>query len=196
MGAVLLHHIPKLYSAITATCEMTTRQTLYSVCAAEIRQKRETKRHNLLSCSCWPVARRVEVESKVILATGTVWMALQERVHWACFQSHCFSSRALLAVTSSCGGTQSRHTHTHTHIEYSFTGRFDEFTLWSLTEVTTGGWGVRFTSSSQLSANDVMSSWSSCSYKMDRHDRKNLRMITRYKTLSEVRTLFGLTLLC
>lgn len=62
------------------------------------------------SYNYWPVARRVEVESKVILATGAVWMALHERVHWACLQSHCFSSRARLAVTSSCGGTSSRNT--------------------------------------------------------------------------------------
>lgn len=60
----------------------------------------------------WPVARRVEVESKSMLATGAVWMARHERVHWACLQSHCFSSRTLLAVTSSCGGTPGRRKRT------------------------------------------------------------------------------------
>lgn len=66
----------------------------------------------------WPVARRVEVESKSMLATGAVWMALHERVHWACLQSHCFSSRARLAVTSSCVGTPGRRTHTSRIIFY------------------------------------------------------------------------------
>lgn len=80
-----------------------------SVCHVNVKKDQpQNKRHNL-SCNCWPVAKRVDVESKLILATGTVWMALQERVHWACFQSHCFSSRARLAVTSSCDGTQQRN---------------------------------------------------------------------------------------
>lgn len=113
------------------------------------------------------MARSVEVQSKVILATGTVWMAFQERVHWACLQSHCFSSRALLAVTRSC---EEKETRNITNIGYIACMLMLENIGWSslwVYRLKSQGYNLKciLTSSSQLRANDVMSSWSSCKQK-------------------------------
>lgn len=69
------------------------------------------------------MARRVEVESKSMLATGAVWIARHERVHWACLQFHCFSSRARLAVTSSCGGHRAEE---NARLKYCFTDLYED----------------------------------------------------------------------
>lgn len=146
MRAVLFHHIPKLYSSIAATCRGTRRKTQYIV-----RDQAETSNSkntiNPEAADLWPGGWRWSQRS--------YWP--RELCEWpsrCVYTEPASSSTASVALLYSPSPATGEEHGTEKCAPRSLAGRLNG----NLSKNGGGSRGMCFTSSSQLSAKDVMSS--------------------------------------